>query len=145
MYYFKYPRTMHFPWSLGSTSDDKFMENTASFVGKDIVCTLKMDGENCVGPDTFIVTSEGKKTIKEICENNIKPYVLSFDIDTNKCEFSKIVETKISESVNDWFLIETEDGTTLEITGEHYVYLPELNIYRQVKDLTENDVIKFLQ
>lgn len=46
MSYFKYPRTYHFPWSLGSTSDDKFMENTSSFRGRTVVNTEKMDGEN---------------------------------------------------------------------------------------------------
>lgn len=44
--YFKYPRTYHLPWSLGSTSDDKFMPDIESFKGKKIVITEKMDGEN---------------------------------------------------------------------------------------------------
>lgn len=44
--YFKYPRTLHLPWSLGSTSDDKFMSDTEYFNGKRIVITEKMDGEN---------------------------------------------------------------------------------------------------
>lgn len=44
--FYKYPRTYHLPWSLGSTSDDKFLENTDSFIGKTIVITEKMDGEN---------------------------------------------------------------------------------------------------
>lgn len=45
-YYFKYPRTYHLPWSLGSTNDDKFLESTQPFFGKRIVITEKMDGEN---------------------------------------------------------------------------------------------------
>lgn len=44
--YHKYPRTYHLPWSLGSTSDDKFMHTTEHFRGKRIVITKKMDGEN---------------------------------------------------------------------------------------------------
>lgn len=44
--YFKYPRTLHLPWSLGSTSDDKFMSNVEHFNGKRIIITEKMDGEN---------------------------------------------------------------------------------------------------
>ena len=44
--YYKYNRTYHLPWSLGSTSDDKFMPNTEHFKGKKIVITKKMDGEN---------------------------------------------------------------------------------------------------
>lgn len=44
--YHKYPRTKHFSWSLGSTSDDKFHKNCDSFIGKTVVVTEKYDGEN---------------------------------------------------------------------------------------------------
>jgi hypothetical protein len=44
--YYKYKRTYHLPWSLGSTSDDKFMPNVDHFNGKLVVITEKMDGEN---------------------------------------------------------------------------------------------------
>lgn len=44
--YFKYNRTYHLPWSLGSTSDDKFLESTEAFEGQVMIITEKMDGEN---------------------------------------------------------------------------------------------------
>ncbi len=43
---FKYPRSPHLPWSQGGTSDDAFLFDTEHFVGKEIVITEKMDGEN---------------------------------------------------------------------------------------------------
>lgn len=43
----KYPRTYHLPYSPGSTNDDKFLESDEQFIGKEVVVTLKMDGENC--------------------------------------------------------------------------------------------------
>lgn len=43
---YKYPRTYHLPWSLGSTSDDKVLSDTSHFEGKMVVVTEKMDGEN---------------------------------------------------------------------------------------------------
>lgn len=43
---YKYPRTYHFPFSPGATSDDKVLESTKHFDGKMIVITEKMDGEN---------------------------------------------------------------------------------------------------
>lgn len=43
--YYKYPRTPHLPWSEGATNDDRRMD-TKPFVGKHIVVTVKMDGEN---------------------------------------------------------------------------------------------------
>ncbi len=43
--YVKYPRTLHLPWSNG-TDDDRFLKNDLNFIGKEVVCTLKLDGEN---------------------------------------------------------------------------------------------------
>lgn len=42
----KYPRTFHLPWSPGATSDDRVLENVDHFVDKEVVVTLKADGEN---------------------------------------------------------------------------------------------------
>lgn len=44
--YIKYPRTYHLPWSPGLTKDDRMMENVDHFKGKNVVATIKMDGEN---------------------------------------------------------------------------------------------------
>lgn len=41
----KYPRTMHCPWSESGTSDDVWLKNCDHFKGKEVVMTLKMDGE----------------------------------------------------------------------------------------------------
>lgn len=43
---YKYPRTYHLPWSLGFTSDDKVLRSTDHFLEKEVVVTVKMDGEN---------------------------------------------------------------------------------------------------
>jgi len=43
---YKYPRTKHFVWSPGATSDDKILKDTSCFNGKTVVITEKMDGEN---------------------------------------------------------------------------------------------------
>jgi len=42
----KYPRTRHVEWSEGATSDDKITYDLSYFIGKEIVITEKMDGEN---------------------------------------------------------------------------------------------------
>ncbi len=42
----KYPRTPHLPWSLGATNDDVKQRDLSHFVGKQVVVTEKMDGEN---------------------------------------------------------------------------------------------------
>lgn len=43
---FKYPRTPHLPWSPGATADDVLLHDCAGFIGRDVVVTEKMDGEN---------------------------------------------------------------------------------------------------
>lgn len=42
----KYPRTYHLPWSEGLQDDDRMMESTSTFIGRDVVVTEKLDGEN---------------------------------------------------------------------------------------------------
>lgn len=46
---YKYPRTFHCPWSLGKTDDDKTLSNMDHFKDKEVVVTIKMDGENLTG------------------------------------------------------------------------------------------------
>jgi hypothetical protein len=43
---FKYPRTHHIPGSPGATNDDKILKDLSCFIGKTVVRTQKMDGEN---------------------------------------------------------------------------------------------------
>lgn len=42
----KFPRTFHFPFSEGVASDDKIIRDYSELEGKEIVVTVKMDGEN---------------------------------------------------------------------------------------------------
>ena len=44
--YKKYPHTPHLPWTLAVT-DDEILSSVNHFVGKEIVVTEKLDGENC--------------------------------------------------------------------------------------------------
>lgn len=50
----KYPRSLHFPWSPGTTSDDRILPSTSHFVGKEVVVTEKMDGENTSIANNFV-------------------------------------------------------------------------------------------
>jgi hypothetical protein len=42
----KYPRTPHLPWSPGATEDDLVLDTAEHFEGREVVVTVKMDGEN---------------------------------------------------------------------------------------------------
>jgi len=145
--YYKYNRTRHFSWSLGATKDDKIIKDLSPFYGMVGIVSEKMDGENCLSPDTIINTEDGDKTIKEICETKYSGKSLSLDTDTNEIEFQNIINHSIIDhNINDeWFEIELENGIKLEITGNHYVFLPKLNCYRKVFELKTDDDVIFLQ
>ncbi len=42
----KYGRTYHLPWSPGMTDDDRMLPSLENFIGKRVIVTEKMDGEN---------------------------------------------------------------------------------------------------
>jgi len=46
MNYVKYPRTLHLPWSGHISTDDKMLDSTDHFAGKQIIISEKLDGEN---------------------------------------------------------------------------------------------------
>lgn len=50
----KYPRTYHLPWSEGLTDDDRMLESLDSFIGKRVIVTEKMDGENTTFYNDYI-------------------------------------------------------------------------------------------
>jgi hypothetical protein len=43
---YKYPRTLHLPWSEKRGDDDKVLNDVSMFENKSVVVTAKMDGEN---------------------------------------------------------------------------------------------------
>jgi hypothetical protein len=44
--YYKHPKTPHFPWSGYITEDDKVLTSVDHFIGKRVIATVKLDGEN---------------------------------------------------------------------------------------------------
>jgi hypothetical protein len=143
--YYKYPRTYHLPWS-NASKDDRMLPDDSQFYEKRVIASLKMDGENCLGPDSTIITEHGKMTIRELCETEYVGKVLSYDIENSVLEFNRVIAHNISieSNTDQWFEIELENGDKLEITSDHYVYLPYLKCYRRVKDLNVGDDIEFV-
>lgn len=50
----KYPRTFHLDFSPGIGSDDKVMRSYDLMEGREVVVTIKMDGENCTMGSNYI-------------------------------------------------------------------------------------------
>lgn len=139
--YVKYGRTFHLPWSPGAHDDDKTLSDASQFEGKHVVITKKMDGENCVRGDVLIDTVEGQMTIAEIVDGKKQVEVLSFNEVTGEIEPQAIRAWNVASETNEWYEIETADGRTVQLTGEHRVFLPTLGVYRQVRDLQEGDEV----
>ena len=115
----KYPRTYHLPWSLGTTSDDKTLSSIEHFIGKKVVVTEKLDGENftlshscCHARSVDSVNHESRTWLKQF-----------------------------------WGSIKTDIPTSIKIHGEsmfaqHSIFYSELPSYFIAFGVTENQ--KFL-
>lgn len=73
--YVKYPRTYHLPWS-NMLKDDRMIEDDSYFIGKRVVVTLKMDGENTSMYNDYIharslesASHETRKWVKGLWSN----------------------------------------------------------------------------
>ena len=116
----KEPQILSFP------IEDAFVEN-------------KLDG--CCSEETLILSQNGPITIRELCEKKEKVKILAFDTNLMEFVFTEIIAFSVKNNNNDWFEIELENGNTIKLTSEHYVWLADLKCYRMVKDLKEGDYI----
>ena len=110
---------------------DEFSED------EEVVVTEKLHG--CKIYDTLVNTDHGKLKIGDIVENKMNVLVESFNHETGKKEFKPINNYFNHGPSDDWYELELEDGKTITITGNDRVYLPELGIYRHVRDLEVGD------
>lgn len=107
----------------------------------------KIDG--CLHYDTSVLLSDGSyKTIGEIVENKLDVEVVSYNEISKKFENKKISNymkngVENNELKYNWFEIELENGTKIKLTGNHKVYLPELNCYRRVDELKGDENILY--
>jgi len=105
-----------------------------------ISITNKLHG--CVHENTDIETLEfGILKIKEIVDKKIKCHIKSFDTTTKEIVYVPIDDYYYKKNDGDWFEIELENGQKIIITGNNPVWMPELNCYREVYDLKENDIL----
>lgn len=127
-------------WNLVMQSFSRFfnygenLEITKEFDFSKAIALSKIDG--CCHESTKIITENGEKTIKELCENRFNGLILGYNVEEQKVKWAKVQGHSIQEEDGEWYEIELEDGTKITLTGNHYVWIPELNCYRKVKDLT---------
>jgi len=129
---------------LGLTKFYNSAEGHAAKIDWDTARVLKKE-DGCCHADTIIKTEDSDMTIKEICESEYTGKVLSYDIESGETVYDEVVAHSTKKNINNWYEIELEDGTTVKLTANHKVWLPNLNCYRAVEDLTEADEFLVLE
>jgi hypothetical protein len=144
----KYPRTYHLPWSHG-TSDDKVLSDDSIFHNKEVVVTLKMDGE-CLSASTKIKMADGtSKQISKLVNNNlVGQYVLGKDCSGNIVK-SKILNVFKNGRTDNWkkVYIRTPNGGNSRViycTPNHKFITTDNNEIK-ASDLIPNQKVFFIK
>lgn len=98
-------------------------------------------GDGCLSEETIIETDKGNLTIKELVENKIQCKVKGYNKETKEIIWTPIINWYINKNKEKWYELKLENGKSIRLTGNHKVFCKNLNDYKMVKDLTENDDI----
>jgi len=105
----------------------------------------KTDEERCISGSTRITTNMGEMQIDELAVKSTHELaamsVLSYNTNSQECEFQKITGFISSVGKNEWYEITFEDGTVVECTDNHNIFLPELQCFRRADELAVGDSV----
>ena len=99
-------------------------------------------------------------TIKEIVENKLNVKVKSYNHETKQIEYRPVLNWFVNKDYNDdgtkiidkdieWYEIQLQKPIilnnkkiySLKLTGNHYVFVKNINAYRRVDELSVNDIL----
>lgn len=132
-------------WSIMSRSFDRFFnygedQNSDSFDITKATCAEKMDG--CLQEQTKVYSKEyGSITIGQLVKEKLECRVLSYDVETDEVCWEKVTGHSCSEETDDWYELETMDGKSITVTGNHLVWLPAKQEWKRVDQLKEGDKV----
>ena len=103
-----------------------------------LYCSRKLDG--CLDGSSLVKTKEfGYKPISHIVDNKLECKVLCRNVLKNKDEYKSVKSwfsnRRLDEAVV-WYEITLSSGEKLTLTGNHKVYLPDLECWRRVDELS---------
>jgi len=103
---------------------------------------VSVKSHGCVSADTVVETLEhGKITIGEVVNNKLQVNIKGMDVTTGEFKFSPVSAHYFKPNDGEWYELELEDGSKLEITGNNPVWIPDSNEYREVFDLKVGDIL----
>jgi len=105
----------------------------------------KTDQERCCDENTALITEDGPKTIKEVCDTGYSGKVLSYNHQDDIVEYKPIVgHSVMTRKDGQWILVKTKAGKEMLVTKNHKVYLPTLGCYREASNLKIGDTVNIL-
>ena len=103
----------------------------------------RTDLERCISEETKILSEDGIKSIKEICEQKYSGRVLSFNHISQENEYQKVQGWYIKTRKKDqWLKIKTKSGKELIVTKNHRIWIEQLECYRLANECSVGDLIK---
>lgn len=108
---------------------------TNAFTGK-----IESVAEKCLSGDSIIVVDGENKSIKEVVDDNIGENILSYNVETDSFEEKPILNRVNNGIIEDWIVIETEDGKEIKVTPSHRIYTKNRG-YVKAEELTTNDLL----
>jgi len=103
----------------------------------------KVDG--CISSGELVSTDRGNVPIEIICKNKDDYNVKTYNFISDKEEFCAIEEVSIQDNNNDWYEIELDNRVTIKLTGNHRVWVENLQCYRRVDQLQGGEEVKLLK
>jgi len=109
--------------------------------GKKFKVYNKLDG--CLDENTLILTEDGYKTIKWICDNKYSGNVITFNTILDKFELKPIIGHSVKRNIQNWYKITLENGVELLITGNQKIWVDDINAYRRVDELCGDEELLY--
>jgi len=157
---YKYPRTPHMPFSKGATKDDRVLTDMKHFIGKQIVITEKMDGENTTIYSNYYharsLSSKHQKYHSYLLSNILPQIQYLLPENIHICgEYLYAKHSIFYENLPSYFLVfsiwNDKECFSWEETKEYckkwnLIHVPELYIgtydEKKVKEIAENVITK---
>ena len=100
---------------------------------------LEYTREKCIDGDSIVIVDGNPVEIRKVVDENIGDYILSYDPDTKIFKDSLIMGRYNNGEIDEWIIIETDDGKVLKLTPNHRILTS--SGFKKAEELTEEDEV----